>query len=347
MNPSIPVNPLLQIQFQIPFDQIRAEHVEPAVAELLREARQRLDRITSETAPRSFANTMIALDDLTEHLDYAMGITRHLEAVSTTPELRAAYNAVQPEVSAFYSSLPLNEALWKTVQTYAGTEEAGTLSGARQRFLEKTIDNFRRHGAELDPAGKLRIAEIDVELTRLTIRFSENVLDSTNEFELVVTDPKKLAGLPESAIAMARAGAASKNLDQAAWRFTLQAPSYVALMTYLDDANTRRQVYEAYVNRAIADKHDNRPIIRRILELRREKANLLGYRDFADLVLEDRMAQHRRARSGVPGGSPEENRNPLPERKRRFARLRPAGRTPALGCRLLRRKAARRALRFR
>ena len=236
------------------------------MAELLRDARERLDRITSESTPRSFANTMDALDDLTQRLDYAMGITRHLEAVSTTPELRAAYNAVQPEVSAFYSSLPLNEPLWKTVQAYAATEEAGKLSGARKRFLEKTIDNFRRHGAELDAAGKLRIAEIDVELTKLTIRFSENVLDSTNEFELVVTDQKKLAGLPESAVAMARASAASKHLDPASWRFTLQAPSYIALMTYLDDANIRRQVYEAYVNRAVAEKHDNRPIIRRILE---------------------------------------------------------------------------------
>jgi len=290
MNSSTAVNPLLQIRFQIPFDQIRAEHVEPAVTELLRDAHEKLDRITSETAPRSFANTMDALDDLTVHLDYAMGITRHLEAVSTTPELRAAYNAVQPEVSAFYSSLPLNEALWKTVQSYAATAEAGKLSGARQRFLEKTIDNFRRHGAALDAAGKVRIAEIDVELTKLTIRFSENVLDSTNEFELVVTDQKTLAGLPESAVAMARASAASKNLEAPAWRFTLQAPSYVALMTYLDDANIRRQVYEAYVNRALVDKHDNRPIIARILELRHEKANLLGYRDFADLVLEDRMA---------------------------------------------------------
>ena len=100
---SFAMNPLLEIRFQIPFDQIRAEHVEPAVAELLRDARERLDRITSETAAPCFANTMDALDDLTERLDYAMGITRHLEAVSTTPELRAAYNAVQPEVSAFYS----------------------------------------------------------------------------------------------------------------------------------------------------------------------------------------------------------------------------------------------------
>ncbi len=283
-------NPLLEVEFQIPFDQIRAEHVEPAVAELLHGAREQLDRITSNPAPRTFANTMEPLDALTEKLDYAVGISRHLEAVATTPELRAAYNAVQPPVSAFYSSLPLNEPLWHAVQTYAGTEEARRLSGTRKRFLEKTIDNFRRHGAELDAPGKARIAEIDVELSKLTIRFSENVLDSTNEFELVITDQSKLAGLPESAIAMARASAASKGLEAPAWRFTLQGPSYIALMTYLDDGEIRRQVYEAYVNRAREDKHDNRPILQRILELRREKANLLGYRDFANLVLEDRMA---------------------------------------------------------
>ncbi len=260
------------------------------MAELLSDARAQLDLLTSNPAPRTFANTMEPLDALTERLDYAVGIARHLEAVATTPALRAAYNAVQPQVSAFYSSLPLNEALWRTVQTYAATEEAHSLSGARQRFLEKTIDNFRRHGAELDAAGKARIAEIDVELSKLTIRFSENVLDSTNAFELVVTGANQLAGLPESAVAMARASAASKGLDAPAWRFTLQAPSYVALMTYLDDAAIRRQVYEAYVNRALEGEHDNRPVIRRILELRLEKAKLLKYRDFADLVLEDRMA---------------------------------------------------------
>ena len=227
---------------------------------------------------------------MTERLDYAMQIVRHLEAVVTTPELRAAYNAVQPKVSEFYSSLPLNEALWQAVLSYSRTEEAGALTGVRKRFLEKTMDNFRRHGAELDAEGKKRIAEIDVELTKQTIRFAENVLDSTNQYEWVITDERQLAGLPESARAMARASAASKGLPEPSWRFTLQAPSYLAVMTYLDDEGMRRQVYEAFVNRATEEKHDNRPIMRSILELRGEKARLLGYRDFADLVLEDRMA---------------------------------------------------------
>jgi len=290
MRPTTVANPLLEIHFRIPFDQIRAENVEPAIDQLLQAARAELDALTSETGARTFANTLQRLDRLTERVDYAMQIVRNLEAVVTTPELRAAYNAVQPKVSEFYSSLPLNEALWQAVLSYSRTDEAGALTGVRKRFLEKTMDTFRRHGAELSGEGKKRIAEIDVELTRQTIRFAENVLDSTNEYEWVITDERQLAGLPESARAMARASAASKGLPEPAWRFTLQAPSYLAVITYLDDEAMRRQVYEAFVNRATEEKYDNRPIMRSILELRGVKARLLGYRDFADLVLEDRMA---------------------------------------------------------
>jgi len=289
-------NPLLQMEFLIPFDRIHADQVEPAIAKLIEDARRSLDALTSDPNAPTYANTMHALDMLTEHIEYAMGIVRHLEAVATTPELRAAFNKVQPEVSAFYSSLPLNEKLWRRVQAYAATAEAGDLTGARQRYLRKTIDNFRRHGAELDPAGKKRLAEIDVDLAMATTKFAENVLDSTNVFELVIRDHAQLAGLPESAVAAAEASAESKGIARPAWRFTLQAPSYTALMTYLDDAAIRRQVYEAFVTRATEERRDNRPLIRRILALRREKANLLGFRDFSDLVLEDRMA-HRGARA--------------------------------------------------
>ena len=290
MTSTTAANPLLQIQFQIPFDQIRAGDVEPAIEELLKDARVELDRLIAEPGERTFANTLQRLDHLTERLDYAMQIVRHLEAVVTTPELRAANNAVQPKVSEFYSSLPLNPALWQAVLSYSRTAEAGTLTGIRKRFLEKTMDNFRRHGAELNEEGKKRVAEIDVELAKQTMRFGENVLDSTNQYEWVITDERQLAGLPQSARAMARASAAAKGLAEPSWRFTLQAPSYLAVMTYLDDEGLRRQVYEAFAHRATEEKHDNRPIMRSILELRGEKARLLGYRDFADLVLEDRMA---------------------------------------------------------
>jgi oligopeptidase A len=283
-------NPLLAFEYRIPFDQVKPEHVEPAIDQLLADAHKRLDDIIRCPAPRTYASTMQALDDLTIQLDYAMNITRHLEGVATTPELRAAYNAVQPKVAAFYSSLPLNEGLWNAINQYARSEEAKTLSGARARFLKKTIDTFRRHGAELDPAGKKRLQEIDVELAQLTTRFSENVLDATNAFEIVVTDESRLAGLPPIAIAAARQSAQAKGLE--GWRFTLHQPSYIAAMTYLDDEGIRRDLYHAYNTRSSGGPFDNRELIVRILRLRKEKAALLGYRDFADLVLEDRMAHN-------------------------------------------------------
>jgi len=283
-------NPLLEVEFRIPFDQVRPEHVGPAVQQLLRSCQEQIDQLAACNEPRTYLNTMTVLDTATEGLEYAMTIVRHLESVATTPELRQAFNAVQPEVTAFYSSLPLNEGLWHAVQSYAQTEEAKQLTGTRKRYLKKTIDSFRRHGAELDPEGKKRLSAIDVELTQATTKFAENVLDSTNAFELVVRDEAQLAGLPESAVAAAKANAESKGLAAPAWRFTLQAPSYQAVMTYLDNREIREHMYRANITRATEEGRDNRPLTRRILELRREKANLLGYPDFADLVLEDRMA---------------------------------------------------------
>ncbi len=276
------MNPLLEISFRVPFDKIQAADVEPAIDALLADAALRLDATIGSEHP------LHALDTMTEKLDYAMGVVRHLESVATTPELRVAFNAVQPKVSAFYSSLPLNEALWNAIQRYAATTEAQTLTGALPRFLTKTVDSFKRHGAELDPAGKARLKEIDVALSEVTTKFSENVLDSTNAYDLLLSEETQLAGLPPSAIAAARAAAEAKGLS--GWRFTLQGPSYMAVMTYLDDAQLREQVWHAYNTRAASAPHDNRPLLAKILELRREKARLLGFRDFADLVLDDRMA---------------------------------------------------------
>ena len=276
------MNPLLEISFRVPFDKIEAAHVEPAIDELLADAARQLDATIASERP------LHALDVMTERLDYAMNVVRHMESVATTPALRAAFNAVQPKVSAFYSSLPLNEGLWNAIQRYAATEEARALTGTMKRYLTKTMDSFKRHGAELDPAGKARLKEIDVALTELTTKFSENVLDSTNAYELVLTEEEKLAGLPPAAVAAARASAESKG--KPGWRFTLQGPSYLAVMTYLDDARIRADVWRAYNTRASSGAHDNRPLIVKILELRNEKARLLGFPDFADLVLDDRMA---------------------------------------------------------
>src|SRR5579872_5794630 len=276
------MNPLLDISFRIPFDRIRPSDVEPAIDELLADAARRLTETIASPRP------VHALDTMTERLEYAMSVVRHLESVATTPELRAAFNAVQPKVSAFYSSLPLNPELWNAVKRYAASSEAQVLTGAIKRYLTKTVDSFKRHGADLPPDGKVRLKEIDVALTEATTKFSENVLDSTNAYELLIEDEKQLAGLPPAAVAAARASAESKG--KPGWRFTLHGPSYIALMTYLDDSAIRRQVWHAYNTRATADPHDNRPLLAKILELRQEKARLLGFRDFADLVLDDRMA---------------------------------------------------------
>jgi len=225
------MNPLLEIQFRFPFDKFTPADVEPAIGELIADASQRLEQAAASDDPLS------ALDVMTEKLDFAMSVVRHLESVATTPELRAAHNAVQPKASAFYSNIPLHEGLWKAIKHYAATPEAKALNATRRRFLTKTIDSFKRHGADLDPAGKERLKQIDVALTEKTTKFSENVLDATNAWELILTGEKQLAGLPPAAIAAARASleskkaaAESKNKDAdntTGWRFTLDRKSVV------------------------------------------------------------------------------------------------------------------------
>jgi oligopeptidase A len=288
MPETVPYNPLLELPFRIPFDRLRAEDVEPGLRELIREARERLDALAADQQPRTFENTLEALDKITEPLDEAVAVVRHNEAVATYPAWRAAYNAMQPEISSFYSGIPLHAGLWKAIQSYAATTEAQALAGTGRRFLTKTMDTFRRHGAELDAAGKARLKAIDMEIASLTTKFSQNVLDATNAWELVITEEAGLRGLPPSAIAAARESASEKGL--AGWRFTLQAPSYMPVMMYLDDGEVRRQMYRAYTTRASGGPYDNRALLGRILELRRAKAQLLGFRHFADLVLHDRMA---------------------------------------------------------
>ena len=271
-------NPLLEVRYEVPFDRIRTEDVEPAIQELIADAQRRIDAIPAEAGGRTYANTLLAMERATERLDYAMTVVRHIESVATSPELRAVFNKVQPEVSAFYSSIPLNAAIWSALKAFSERDEAGRLTGARRRFLVKTLDSFRRHGAELDADGKKRLAEIDVELATITTKFGENTLDATNDWELVITDEAQLAGLPESAVAAARGSAASKGRE--GFRFSLQAPSYIALMTYLDDRAIREQAYRAFQSRAAGGKFDNRELVLRILALRGERGDPIGIPEF-------------------------------------------------------------------
>ncbi len=282
-------NPLVRPSTTIPFGLIHPEHVVPAVDELLERAQGALDFIASKPGERTYEDTLGALERATEPLEYAMGVVEHLESVATTAELRDAYNTVLPKVSAFWSSIALHEGLYAALKTFATTDEAKALTGPRARLLDKTLADFRRHGAELDAPGKARLQEIDQELSQLTTRFSQNVLDSTNAFERWVTDPAELSGLPESARAAARDSAAAKGRD--GWRFTLQAPSVVAVLTYADDPRLREELWRAFNRRGRQPGHDNLPLVADILRLRKERAGLLGFAHFADLVTEDRMAR--------------------------------------------------------
>src|ERR1044071_3724674 len=142
------MNPLTKINFKVPFDQVKATDVEPAVDELLADANRRVETAVADPNP------LKAIDTMTERLDYALSVVRHIESVATTPAFRAAFNAVQPKASAFYSSIPLNEGLWNAIQKYSATDQGRALQGTQKRFLKKTIDSFKRHGADLDQAGK-------------------------------------------------------------------------------------------------------------------------------------------------------------------------------------------------
>jgi oligopeptidase A len=277
-------NPLLDLRDPLPFDQIRAEHVEPAVKALLEEADRKLVALES-----AGDETLDALDSATEKLELAMSVIQHLEGSATTPKLRDAYNAILPEVSAFWSGIPLREGLWKRLDAFSKSEAAKRLDPTRARFLAKTLDDFKRHGATLNSADKEKLREIDRKLTLATNRFAQNLLDATNAYELVIEDESRLSGLPESAREAAKDSAASKG--KSGYRFTLQAPSVLAVLTYADDPKLREEIWRAYNGRSASDQFDNRGLLGEILELRRAKANLLGYADFADLVTEDRMAK--------------------------------------------------------
>jgi len=282
-------NPLLSPQFRIPFHLIEAEHVESGIREALASAQSEIDDLAAQTSTPTWQNTIERLDGITERLSRCIVPASHLVSVVETPELREAYNAVLPEMSAFWSSLPLNAALWKRVKTFAGTNEAFELRGTRKRHLMKTVRDFRRAGADLGAEEKERLQELTVELTSLQQKFSENVLDATAAYELNITDEDRLAGVPDAAMRRARAKAEQEGLS--GWLITLDYPSVEPILKHCQDRELRREIHNAFVTRCREGDFDNRPLLARILRLRDEVAHVLGYQSFPDYVLEDRMAR--------------------------------------------------------
>lgn len=285
----IEANPLLSRELPIPFGRITPEHVVPAIRHALAQAEREVEELVAFDGGRSYANTVEALEAIGERLARVIRPVSHLTSVMSSPELRAAYEEVLPEYTAFYARLPLDPRLWAVMKGYAETDEARSLAGVRARHLEKTLRAFRRAGADLGDAQKARVEEIKIELSRLLTDFANHVLDATNAWDLVLTDEADLAGLPESARVQARAAARARNVT--GWRFTLHQPSWQPFMQYAERRDLREAMHRAYMSRGAAEPWDNRPIIRRVLALRRELARLLGYADWADFQLDDSMAK--------------------------------------------------------
>nr|BAL53527.1 oligopeptidase A [uncultured Gammaproteobacteria bacterium]BAL55736.1 oligopeptidase A [uncultured Gammaproteobacteria bacterium] len=286
-------NPLLEAYELPPFARIRPEHVEPAIDQILAENRARIAELL-RTSNYTWDNLIRPLEDLDDRLDKAWAPVRHLNAVVNSEPLRQAYNACLPKLSAYATELGQNLSLYEAHRALAESEEFGRLDAAQRKILQDALRDFRLAGVDLPEAQKARFKEIEQRLAQLMSQFEENVLDATNAWTKHFTDLKPLAGLPETALAVARQAAAAKGLD--GWLLTLEFPCYAAVMTFAENRDLRREMYEAYVTRAsdqgpLAGRFDNTACMEEILRLRHEKAQLLGYANFAELSLATKMAQ--------------------------------------------------------
>ncbi len=288
-------HPYLEDAFYVLWSRLTPDRVKPDITKALREAGERLDAIAARPrAELTFENTLLALDEATEGLGEAWGRVSHLISVCDSPPLREAYTEMLPAVSEFFARIPLNQDLWDAIKAYGETAGARELTGVRRRFLEETVTDFRQAGADLPAEKKARLEQIESELSSLTRKFSENVLDATNAWELVIDDREQLRGLPETALEAARHNALEKGHGSESdprWRFTLHMPSLEPFMTYLEDDDLRRRMWEASTAVGAREPHDNTGLVDQILALREEKAKLLGRESFAALVLERRMAK--------------------------------------------------------
>ncbi|QQR89358.1 MAG: M3 family metallopeptidase [Myxococcales bacterium] len=279
-------NPFIALAFEIPFERIMATELEPAFDELLERAEERLLAIEGLTSPLTFSSVMMALQDATLELEQAMTIVGHLESVNSSPELRQAYNAIQPKVAEFFAAIPLRDGLWKVIRAYSETDDAKSIDPIEQRYLHKTLDDFRRHGADLDESHKQELRKLVSELAKLSAEFSQNVVAATAEFSLHLETKDELKGLPASVLGMLAQEAANRKLS--GYVLSLQSPVVTAVLRYADSAALRETIYRTFSTRAA---QSNAPLIEKMLLLRQAQAKLLGYADFSDFVSEDRMAK--------------------------------------------------------
>lgn len=286
-------NPLLDFSDLPRFDAIRPEHVAPAIDQLLEHNRKIIASLEAPMQAVSWSNFVEPLEEATEKLGRAWGIVGHLNSVVDTPELRAAYNENLPKVTEFWTALAQNLALFEKYKALSDGPEFSALPPARRKIIENALRDFRLGGAELPEDKKTRFAEIQEKQAELTTRFSENVLDVTNDFALFVDDESQLAGLPDDAKQAART--AADKAGKPGFKFTLHFPSYFPILQYADNRALRETMYRANATKAseLGGKPDwdNTQNIVDILKLRDEEARLLGYKNFAEVSLVAKMAE--------------------------------------------------------
>ncbi len=287
-------NPLLDFAQPLRFSAILPEHIAPALDQVLAQNRGELEGLVTTARPYTWDNFAQPIEDMRERLSRLWSPVSHLHAVMDSAPLREAYNAGLPKITDYFTELAQDERLYAGYKSIAGSTEFAHLTQAQKKIIDNSLRDFRLAGAELPPPKKARFKELQKELAALTSKFSENVLDATQAWDLCITNEMDLTGLPESARAMAQQSAQEKNLK--GWRFTLEAPSYIAFMTYADRRDLRQQMYQAFVTRASdqgphAGKWDNSELIVRLLKLRREVAQLIGFNNYAEYALQTRMAK--------------------------------------------------------
>ena len=304
------MNPLLQGQGLPPFDDIQTEQVVPAITELLSTVNTELTQLEANLTP-TWAGLVEPLDRLTERISWSWSIIGHLMGVKNSPELRAAYEEMQPQVVQFWMRLGQSTALYQGYKAIAvgvaspletgrsstneSSAEWSNFEPAQTRIITAAIRDMELSGVGLTGESKQRFNDIQLALSELSTKFSNNVLDATKAYQLTLTTPAEIAGLPESLLGQAAQSARAAGHEDATpttgpWVITLDAPSYLPFMQHSQRRDLREQVYKALVSRAASGEQDNQGNIDRILELRREMSNILGYGNFAELSLASKMA---------------------------------------------------------
>ena len=284
-------NPLLYIAGLPKFNEIKPEHVSPALDSLLMEGKQTIEALASNKSAPSWQSFALKLEDLDEKISRAWSQVGHMNAVVNSPELREAYNTNLAKLTDFYSDLAQDERLYAKYKEIHTSVDFTKLNLAQQKIIANEVRDFKLGGAELPADKKTRFKAISEELSKLASKFEENVLDTTNEYAYFVEDAAELTGVPEDVLQAAQD--AAKADSKTGYKITLHFPSYIPVLQYADNRALRETLYRAYATRASEfgkSEFDNTPIITQLLKLKLEEAQLLGFNNFAELSLATKMA---------------------------------------------------------